>query len=76
MLNICGDISSNVNEIIKAILNFFYSFFTKRSYTHKKHKKHKKHKDATMQKHKKHKKHKKRKTHIREQSTFFPLDVF
>ena len=67
-------LSSNVNEVIRAILNFFYSFFTKGFYTHKKHKKHnKKHKDATKQKHKKHKKHKK---HISEQSTFFPFDVF
>ena len=41
------------------ILNFFYSFFMKRFYTHKKHKNHKKYK---MQ--------------IREQSSFFPLDVF
>ena len=73
--------SSNVNEVIRAILNFFI-FFTKRFYTHKKHKKHK---DATKQKHKKHKKntrhkkhkkHKKHKTYISEQSTFFPLDVF
>ena len=44
--------SSNVNEVIRAILNFFYRFFTKRFYTHKKHKKHKKHK--------RHKKHKER----------------
>ena len=64
-------LSSNVNEVIRAILNFFYSFFTKGFYTHKMHKKHnKKHKDATKQKHKKHKKH------ISEQSTFFPFDVF
>ena len=32
--------SSNVNEIIRAILNFFY-FFTKRFYARKKHKMHK-----------------------------------
>ena len=55
------------------ILNFFYSFFMKRFYTHKKHKKHK---DATKQKHKKHKNHKKYKTQISEQLSFFPLDVF
>ena len=31
--------SSNVNEVIRVILNFFI-FFTKRLYTHKKHKTH------------------------------------
>ena len=59
---------SNVNEAIRAILNFFIFFFTKIFYTHKEHKNHKKHE--------KHKKHKKHKTHISEQSTFFPLNVF
>ena len=34
--------SSNVNEVIRAILNFLI-FFTKRFYTHKKHKKRKTH---------------------------------
>ena len=43
--------SSNVNEVIREVLNFlFLIFFTKRFYTHKKHKKHK---DAAKQKHKK-----------------------
>ena len=51
-------ISSNINEVIKTVLNFLL-FFTKRFYTHqkapkstKKHQKHKKHKNATKQKHK------------------------
>ena len=43
--------SSNVNEVIREVLNFlFLIFFTKRFHTHKKHKKHK---DAANQKHKK-----------------------
>ena len=46
--------SSNVNEVIRAVLNslyfyYWFSFFTKRFYTHQKHQKHK---DATKQKHK------------------------
>ena len=53
--------SSNVNEAIKAILNFFI-FFTKRT--------------KSTKKHKKHNKHKKHKTVLSEQSTFFPLNVF
>ena len=46
--------SSNVNEIIRVVLNSLF-FFTKRFYTHQKHQKHerhKRHKDATKQKHK------------------------
>ena len=39
--------SSNLNEVIKAVLNFF--FFTKTFCTHQKHQKHK---DATKQKYK------------------------
>ena len=43
--------SSNVNEVIREVLNFlFLIFFTKRFHTHKKHKKHK---DAAKQKHEK-----------------------
>ena len=38
-LNFDLDLSSNVNEVIRTVLN---SFFTKRFHTHKKHKKHKK----------------------------------
>ena len=47
--------SSNVNEVIRAVLNSlyfyycFFFFFTKRFHTHQKHQKHK---DATKQKHK------------------------
>ena len=57
--------NSNINEVIRTVLNFVYFFFTKRFCTHKKHqkapkstkknkkhKKHQKHKDATKQKHK------------------------
>ena len=43
--------SSNVNEIIRAVLNSLF-FFTKRFWTHQKHQKHQNHKDATKQKHK------------------------
>ena len=40
--------SSNVNKVIRAVLNLFiYLFFTKRFHAHK-------HKDATKQKHKRH----------------------
>ena len=39
-------ISNNVNEVIKAVLNFFIFFFAKRFLKHKKYKKHKKHKNA------------------------------
>ena len=55
------DLSSNINEVIRAVLNFLL-FFTKRFRTHQKasksnkkqqkHQKHKKHKNATKQKHK------------------------
>ena len=41
-----------VNEVIKAVLNSLFYFFTKRFRTHQKHQKHQKHKDATKQKHK------------------------
>ena len=41
-------LSSNVNEVIRAVLNSLF-FFTKRFDTHQKHQKHK---DATKQKHK------------------------
>ena len=61
------DNSSNINEVIRTILNFFYSFFMKRFYTHKKHKMHKKHKDATKQKHK---------METSGYATFFPLEDF
>ena len=44
--------SSNINEVIKAVLNF--SFLTKRFYTHQKHKKNTRH-----TRHKRHKKHQK-----------------
>ena len=53
--------SSNVNEIIRAVLNslIIYLFFTKRSCTQQKHQKHQKHqknkkrKNTTKQKHNK-----------------------
>ena len=50
-------VSSNVNEVIRVVLNSLF-FFTKRFCTHQKHwkhqkqQKHQKHKDATKQKHK------------------------
>ena len=50
---------SNVNEVIRAVLNSLFFFFTKKFYMHKKHKKHK---DTTKQKHK---------TQISKQATFF-----
>ena len=57
--------SSNVNLVIRAVLNsVFFFFFTKRFCTHKKHQKHK---DADKQKHKNANKW---------ISDFFPLDVF
>ena len=57
--------SSNINEVIKVVLNPLL-FFTKRFRTHKKHKKHKKHKDATKQNHK----------NVNKRiNDFFPLDV-
>ena len=49
------EVSSNVNEVIRVVLN---SFFTKRFCTHQRHQKHQehqkyqKHKDATKQKYK------------------------
>ena len=42
--------SSNVNEVIREVLNSFF-FFRKRFCTHEKHQKHQKHKHATKQKH-------------------------
>ena len=55
-------ISSNINEVIRTVLNFLFFFLTKRFRTHqkvpkstkstKKHQKHKKHKNVTKQKHK------------------------
>ena len=54
-------ISSNTNEVIRAILNLFIFFFTRTFHTHKKHKKHKK--PENYKKHKKRKKRKKRKKH-------------
>ena len=56
------EMSSNVNEGIRAILNLFIFFFTRRFHTHKKHKRHKKYK-----------KHKKHKTQTRD---FPPLRCF
>ena len=41
-------ISSNINEVIRAVLNPLFIFFTKRFRTHQKHQKHK---NATKQKH-------------------------
>ena len=55
--------SSNVNEVIRAVLNSFI-FFTNWFCTHKKNQKHK---DATKQKHK---------NANKRISIFFPLDVF
>ena len=46
--------SSNINEIIRAVLNLLY-FFTKRFRTHQKHQKHqstKRHKDTRAKAHK------------------------
>ena len=47
-----SNFSSNINEVIGAVLNPLFCFFTKRFRTHQKHQKHQKHKDATKQKHK------------------------
>ena len=58
--------SSNVNEIIRVVLNSSF-FFTKRFYTHQKHQKHQKRKDATKQKHK---------NANKRISDFFPLRCF
>ena len=48
------DTSSNINEVIRAVLNFF--FFLRKDFArtkkHQKAQKHKKHKNATKQKHK------------------------
>ena len=46
------NISSNVNEVIRSVLNSLF-FFTKRFCTNQKHQKHQKHEDSTKQKHKK-----------------------
>ena len=45
----CKHKSSNVYEVIRAVLNFLFYFFTKRFHTHKKHQKkqHKKHVKST-----------------------------
>ena len=64
-------LSSNINEVIMAILNFFNFFFTKRFCTQKKHQQARKNTKSTK-KHQKHKKQKnatkqKHKTQIREQ---------
>ena len=54
--NWLSKISSNVNEVIRAVLNsLLLLFFTERFYTHQKyqtHQNYQKHKDATKQKHK------------------------
>ena len=47
----CKKKSSNVNEVIRAVLKSFY-FFYEKFCTHQKHQKHQKHKDATKKKHK------------------------
>ena len=47
--------SSNINEVIRAVLNFLLFFYEKILHapkSTKKHQKHKKHKNATKQKHK------------------------
>ena len=62
--------NSNVNEVIRAVLNFLFFFFTKRFHTHQMHKKdqkHQKYKDATKQKHK---------NANKRISDFFPLRSF
>ena len=53
-------LSSNLNEVIRAVLNFFFyekilhaPKSTKSTKKHQKHQKHQKHKNATKQKHKK-----------------------
>ena len=81
------NLSSNINEGIRAGF-FLFFFFVKRFYTHEKHKKHKKHKkqkkaqnvkEATfllldiLYAHKKHKKHEKHKT---SSSDFLPCRCF
>ena len=81
-----GHNSSNINEVIRSVSNFlfYFIFFTKRFYTHKKHQKHQKHKKApkstkSTKKHKKHQKHKKYKKHEnvnKRISDFFPLRYF
>ena len=38
------EITSNINKVIKAVLNSLFYFFTKRFRTHQKHQKHKKRK--------------------------------
>ena len=45
-------ISSNINEVIKRVLNFLLFFYEKILHTPKSTKKHKKHKSITKQKHK------------------------
>ena len=63
--------SSNVIEIFRAVLNFFFFFFlTKKFCTYQKHQKHQRHKDAAKQKYKKHKNANKQISH------FFPLRCF
>ena len=44
------NVSSNVNEGIRTILNHFYFFFTRRFHTYKKHKKHENYKAQKAQK--------------------------
>ena len=36
------NVRSNINEVIRAVLNFFFFFLTKRFCMHKKHQKHQK----------------------------------
>ena len=40
---------SNINDVIRAVLNSLFFLFTKRFRTHKKHKKHQKHKSTKTQ---------------------------
>ena len=67
--NFLDMVSSNVNEVIRAVSNLF--IFLRKDLTRIKSTK--KHKDATKQKHKKNKKYKNADKRI---SDFFPLDVF
>ena len=56
--------SSNINEVIRAVLNFFF-FFTKRFCMH-----------AKCKRHKKHKKHQNHQNKIKQINNFFPLRCF
>ena len=70
--NFSGGISSNVNEVVRAVLNFL--FFLRKDFTRTQ--KDQKHKDATKRKHKHYKQTKIKsalKTHLREKKVTYSL---